>query len=228
MELVQNAEDAGATKVALVHVPCDLQYPEADQVVQRFLQPCVPYRHGDHHSGRTVLFMDPSEPEDKMCRSLPLASLSQVLPPPACQRAFAHHLTTHHQATGHFTTSLFWFPLRQSPSDISDTVYSPGHVQRLLDSFKVEASVCLTFLKALEEITLGVAEQGKVTVTHTMRITSSDLETMRRERQAFRQHLQESQGAPDTALTCSYQATLQTEVAEGAKHENSTLFTGGK
>ncbi|KAG0697190.1 Sacsin [Chionoecetes opilio] len=35
-ELVQNAEDAGATKVALVHVPCDLQYPEADQVVQRF------------------------------------------------------------------------------------------------------------------------------------------------------------------------------------------------
>ncbi|KAG0716602.1 hypothetical protein GWK47_009284 [Chionoecetes opilio] len=37
-ELVQNAEDAGATKVALVHVPCDLQYPEADQVVQRFLQ----------------------------------------------------------------------------------------------------------------------------------------------------------------------------------------------
>ncbi|KAG0697189.1 Sacsin [Chionoecetes opilio] len=66
-------------------------------------------------SGGTVLFMDPSEPEDKMCRSLPLASLSQVLPPPACQRAFAHRLTTHHQATGHFPATLFWFPLRQSP-----------------------------------------------------------------------------------------------------------------
>ena len=163
--------------------------------------------------------MDPSEPEDKMCRSLCLEQLSDVVP--ACQRALGHYLTAHHLAAGNFPATLFWFPLRQTSSRISDTVYTPTHVKRLFESFAVEADVCLTFLKSLEEITVGNVQEGKVTVTHRMKMSSSDLEKMRSKRQSFRKQLQECKGSPSSAVTCSYQATLQTELGAGIAKEQS-------
>lgn len=165
--------------------------------------------------------MDPSEPEDKMCRSLPLEKLNEVVPAAACQQTLGNYLTADHLAAGNFPATVFWFPLRQASSKISDTVYTPKHVKRLFESFAVEADVCLTFLKSLEELTIGNVEKGKVTVTHRLNITSSDLEGMRKKRQAFRKSLQECKGSPSSALKCSYQATLQTKIGEGKAKEQS-------
>ena len=158
--------------------------------------------------------MDPSEPEDKMCRSLPLKKLIDVLPAAACQQAFGNYLTQQHLSTGNFPATMFWFPLRQRASKISETVYTPEHVECLFKSFAVEADVCLTFLKSLEEITIGEMNERKITVLLCMKMTSTDLERMRSKRQAFRQQLQQCKGSPPNALICSYQATLQTGVGK--------------
>ena len=97
-------------------------------------------------SGTQVLFMDPSEPEDKMCRTLPLDRLTEVLPDLTSHQAFQNYFTSHLKQNGSFLGTLFWFPLRQSASRISDTVYTDAHVERLFGSFAVEADVCLTFM----------------------------------------------------------------------------------
>ena len=158
--------------------------------------------------------MDPSEPEYKMCRSLPLKKLTDVLPAAACHQAFGNYLTKQHFSTGDFPGTIFWFPLRQHGSKISGTVYTPEHVKCLFKSFAVEADVCLTFLKSLEEITVGQMKESQVTVSLCMKMTSAELEGMRSKRQAFRQQLQQCKGSPPHALLCSYQATLQTGVGK--------------
>ena len=159
--------------------------------------------------------MDPSEPEVRMCRCLPLQELSEVLPIASTQRALGHRLTPQHQADGIFPGTLFWFPLRQTPSEISDTIYTADHVERLFGSFGVEAGVCLTFLKSLEEITIGHMEGQKVTVTHSMKITSANMSEMRNKRQTFRHELQQCKGSPSKTLSCSYDATLHTGTGTG-------------
>lgn len=162
--------------------------------------------------------MDPSEPEDKMCRSLTFDKLPEVLPNPSSHQAFEKFFTKHSQTNGSFPGTLFWFPLRQSASRISDTVYTPGHVDSLFGSFSVEANICLTFLKSLEKITLGKASGGRIAVTHSMKITSQTMEEVRCKRRSFRQSLIQCKGSPASSLSCSYKATLQATVP-GADHK---------
>lgn len=175
-------------------------------------------------SGTQVLFMDPSEPEDKMCRSLTLDKLTEVLPDPSSHQAFGKYFTSYSQINGSFPGTLFWFPLRQSASKISDTVYTQNHVERLFGSFSVEANICLTFLKSLEKITLGKTCAGKITVTHSMKITSQTMEKIRCKRRSFRQHLIECKGSPSNAVSCSYEATLETTVGGAEQKQSIRVF----
>ncbi|XP_029138903.1 sacsin-like [Protobothrops mucrosquamatus] len=57
---------------------------------------------------------------------------------------------------GHFPGTLFRFPIRQSPSKISDNIYSAQRVQELLRSFLNDAPICLLFLRNIQKVTLGI------------------------------------------------------------------------
>lgn len=57
---------------------------------------------------------------------------------------------------GHFPGTLFRFPLRQSPSKISENLYSPERVRELLLTFLGDAPISLLFLKNVRRITLGL------------------------------------------------------------------------
>ncbi|XP_050739330.1 sacsin-like isoform X8 [Eriocheir sinensis] len=265
-ELVQNAEDAGATRVEAVHFPEPLRQPGAREEVQRFIEGpglCLfndatfseedwhgirklgdsvkendPVRVGQFGlgfksvfhltdyvtiiSGTQALFMDPSETEDKMCRSLPLDKLTEVLPDPSSHQAFEYYLTKHLKADSNLPGTLFWFPLRRSASKISDTLYTSSHVENLFRSFAVEADICLTFLKSLEKVTLGIHTAGKVNVTHSMTITSRAAEEVRNKKRSFRQSLCQSRGSLSSALSCSYETTLTTRV-RGREVQKQTL-----
>ncbi|KAJ6653333.1 hypothetical protein lerEdw1_009233 [Lerista edwardsae] len=59
-------------------------------------------------------------------------------------------------AEGHFPGTLFRFPLRQSPSKISENLYSPERVQELLLTFLGDAPISLLFLKNVRRLTLGL------------------------------------------------------------------------
>lgn len=57
---------------------------------------------------------------------------------------------------GYFPGTLFRFPIRQSPSKISDNIYSAQRVQELLRSFLNDAPISLLFLRNIQKLTLGI------------------------------------------------------------------------
>ncbi|XP_054849088.1 sacsin-like [Eublepharis macularius] len=59
-------------------------------------------------------------------------------------------------AKGYFPGTLFRFPLRHSPSEISENLYSPGRAQELLLAFLDDAPISLLFLRNIRRLTLGL------------------------------------------------------------------------
>lgn len=67
-------------------------------------------------------------------------------------------------AEGYFPGTLFRFPLRCSPSKISENVYSAEQARQLLHSFLDDAPVSLLFLKNVRQLMLGlVGPDGAIT-----------------------------------------------------------------
>ncbi|XP_069939467.1 sacsin-like isoform X2 [Cherax quadricarinatus] len=155
--------------------------------------------------------MDPSEPEKKMCRILSLNKLMSICPLEDCLYLWSNYLSTQNINDGYFPSTLFWFPLRQSPSELSDTVYSYEHVIKLFESFGVEAAECLTFLKSLEKICLKrIIEDNKLpTITHDVQLNSPFMTEVQGKRKNFRQRLKECNGFPSQAITCCYDVTVK-------------------
>ncbi|ETE73074.1 Sacsin, partial [Ophiophagus hannah] len=64
---------------------------------------------------------------------------------------------------GYFPGTLFRFPIRQSPSKISDNIYSPQRVQELLYSLLNDAPISMLFLRNIQSLTLGfVGSDGTI------------------------------------------------------------------
>ena len=57
-------------------------------------------------------------------------------------------------STRFYNGTLFRFPLRSAPSDLSKKVYSKEKVSKLFQALKEEAPLILLFLKNIEEIAL--------------------------------------------------------------------------
>ncbi|XP_015770809.1 PREDICTED: sacsin-like, partial [Acropora digitifera] len=58
--------------------------------------------------------------------------------------------------------TLFRFPLRNEPSDLSQKNYTPEKVRQLFDALQKEASVILLFLKNIEEIALFETDSSNI------------------------------------------------------------------
>lgn len=155
--------------------------------------------------------MDPSEPEDKMCRSVPLSDLGKVQLETAALTIWGTYLSTQDIHAGHFKGTIFWFPLRQKASKVSNTIYSWDHVDQLFDSFGNEAPLCLTFLKSLEQVRLNRVTCGDVQprVLHQVGLVEPYLNDVQQKRRELRYKLEECGGCPRDALTYQYHATIQ-------------------
>ena len=57
-------------------------------------------------------------------------------------------------SASYYNGTLFRFPLRDRPSELSKKTYTPDKVRKLFEALKQEASVILLFLKNIEEISL--------------------------------------------------------------------------
>ncbi|XP_042228799.1 sacsin-like, partial [Homarus americanus] len=252
-ELVQNAEDAGATAVEVVHDARELQCSGAKDVIQRFLKGpalCLfnnsNFTKEDWHgirklsdsikkddplkvgqfglgfksvfhltdfvtilSGHKVLFMDPGEPEKHMCRIISLSNLTSICPLEECLHLWSDYLSKQNLTDGYLPATIFWFPLRQSPSEVSGTIYTHSHVERLFESFSVEAPVCLTFLKSLEKISLKIIENEELpTIIHQVELASPSMLEVQQKREDFRKKLKECNGFPAQKVICDYKVTV--------------------
>ena len=88
-----------------------------------------------------------------------------------------------------FQGTIFWFPLREKPSDLSETLYNETKVKDLFDSFSLDASNTLLFLKNIEKISLHVRDVDK-SINETLRLEIEDKDgNVRRSRQTFKDQI---------------------------------------
>lgn len=112
---------------------------------------------------------------------------------------------------GFYDGTLFRFPLRTVPSELSETVYSPDKVKTLFESFKADAHLMLLFLQHLEEIELYVREEVEPIPRKVfqVKIAQESLQTVRAKRKEFLKKI-----APGKVVTSSvavtYPITIET------------------
>ena len=84
----------------------------------------------------------------------------------------------------HYSGTLFRFPLRTQPSQLSTKIYTREMVHNLFDSFKNEAGVILLFLKNVDSISLYEREdRGEIFHLYTAEVSQKSRDEVRKKRQ---------------------------------------------
>lgn len=125
-----------------------------------------------------------------------------------------------------FAGTLFRFPLRLKPSQLSSTVYTREKVLELFQSFKADADTVLLFLKSVARVSLHLREaDGTERTLFQVRACGGAEEPLERPNalkvlgQAVERY---SNGVPASAVTCvSYQLIIDAQ-DEAAKERRRT------
>ena len=93
-------------------------------------------------------------------------------------------------STQFYNGTLFRFPLRTEPSDLSKKNYTPEKVRQLFDALKNESSVILLFLKNIEEITLFETDGSNIQKhVFTVRLSESCRQQVHEEKKSLLTHI---------------------------------------
>ena len=112
---------------------------------------------------------------------------------------------------GWYNGTLFRFPLRHRPSDLSQTLYSAEKVHTLFEGFMADAHLILLFLQHLESIELYVRGEydDKPRKTFQVRITDESLHLVRERRKEFHNKISTGRLLPHP-VQVSYPITVVT------------------
>ena len=113
-------------------------------------------------------------------------------------------------AHGFYNGTLFRFPLRTTPSELSQILYSAEKVHTLFESFMADAHLILLFLQYLESIELYVRDESDIDIRKTfeVRISDDNLQLVREKRQEFRSDITRGQLMPKPAKV-TYPITIE-------------------
>ncbi|KAL3881556.1 hypothetical protein ACJMK2_027982 [Sinanodonta woodiana] len=116
-------------------------------------------------SGDQILLLNPYTTEDIVCTgSLPVMKLHHMSKSTradcleALNNIFGFSSKVFKQK--YYKGTLFWFPLRDMPTDLSNTTYTTDKVLDLFKSFQTEAHSILIFLKYLTSVELFCVDTG--------------------------------------------------------------------
>ena len=111
-----------------------------------------------------------------------------------------------------FNGTLFRFPLRNTPSQLSQTLYTESKVLGLLDSLQADAEKILMFLKYVECLEVYVRESGQQEpcLRFRVQISSDSVLDVRKRREEFVEKIKVAQPS-DPPLSCSYPLTIDSE-----------------
>ncbi|KAG7470508.1 hypothetical protein MATL_G00114550 [Megalops atlanticus] len=129
---------------------------------------------------------------------------------------------------GSFPGTLFRFPLRVRPSQLSGNIYNKEKVLELFESFKADADTVLLFLKSVQEVSLH-ARESDGTERMLFRVTASEDPERKLERPSSLKTLglaidSYSNGVLGGKVTCAtYQVNIETQ-DETAKETQSTTW----
>lgn len=117
---------------------------------------------------------------------------------------------------GCFPGTLFRFPLRMKPSQLSGNIYNKEKVLELFESFKADADTVLLFLKSVQKISLHVRESDgterllfQASATENTDDKSERKNALKTLSQAIDSY---SNGVPSSTITCvTYQINIETQ-----------------
>lgn len=117
-------------------------------------------------SGNQLLMIDPQQPSDRVNAMVSLANIEQLNDKGLSEGAFWSAFNNKFGFTqvsvkeGYFKGTIFWFPLREIKSELSETLYNEEKVFDLFDDFRSDSSSILVFLKNLKRISLGIVKEN--------------------------------------------------------------------
>ncbi|KAK1169336.1 hypothetical protein AOXY_G8102 [Acipenser oxyrinchus oxyrinchus] len=129
---------------------------------------------------------------------------------------------------GSFPGTLFRFPLRVKPSQLSSNIYNKEKVLELFESFKADADTVLLFLKSVQKVSLHMRESDG-TERMLFRVTAIENEELKLERPNSLKTLGlaidcYNNGVPSSSVECAtYQVNIVTE-DETAKETQKTSW----
>ena len=167
--------------------------------------------------------MNPHEKvPDKVCISMKLKDLRR------CRRMKVEEFedaflgtfgfTVDTLTTGNYNGTIFWFPLRETPSELSDTCYNRDKVLDLFKSFQTEAVHSLLFLKSLCKIELFCrGSETKFDLPEGQEFFSVELHdsnnTVENNRKMFLREIKDTSGnIPDNDIVCIVQPRFETRL----------------
>ncbi|KAL9966853.1 hypothetical protein ACROYT_G024983 [Oculina patagonica] len=112
---------------------------------------------------------------------------------------------------GFYDGTLFRFPFRTEPSDLSGTLYSAEKMDTLFESFEADAHLVLLFLQHLESIELYVREESQSDPERVFQVKIADksLQTVRAKRKEFRGKITPGKLMTES-VTVTYPITIET------------------
>ena len=138
---------------------------------------------------------------------------------------------------GFYDGTLFRFPLRRKPSELSGTLYSAEKMDTLFESFQADAHLMLLFLQHLESIELFVREESESNPRRIFQVKVADksLETVRAKRKEFRTRITPGE-VMAASITVTYPITIETVDFDSLLDDNmkqhsflvTNYFCGGK
>ena len=126
-------------------------------------------------------------------------------------------------SNGYYDGTLFRFPLRTTPSDLSNTLYTEEKMDTLFESFEADAHMVLLFLQHLESIELYVREESQASPRRSfqVRVADNNLELVRSKRKEFLEKISPGELMPHS-VAVTYPITIET-IKFGTSHETDLL-----
>ena len=127
---------------------------------------------------------------------------------------------------GFYNGTLFRFPFRTKPSELSETLYSAEKMDTLFESFEADAHLVLLFLQHLESIELYVREESESDPERIfqVRIANQSLKIVRAKRKEFLGKI--AFGKVMTESVCvTYPVTIETVKFDSYVKQHSFLVT---
>uniref|UniRef100_A0A8C4S8P2 Sacsin molecular chaperone n=1 Tax=Erpetoichthys calabaricus TaxID=27687 RepID=A0A8C4S8P2_ERPCA len=131
-------------------------------------------------------------------------------------KEITEHVDQENDQRWNFPGTLFRFPLRIKPSQLSSNIYNKEKVLELFESFKVDADTVLLFLKNVQVVSLHVRESDG-TERMLFRVTAGENQELKLERPDSLKTLglaidQYNNGVQCNKITCAiYQVNIVTE-----------------
>ena len=127
---------------------------------------------------------------------------------------------------GFYSGTLFRFPLRNTPSELSETLYSPEKMDTLFESFQADAHLILLFLQHLESIELYVREESESAPRRVfqVKIGEESLQTVREKRKEFSAKITPGKIMP-ASVSVTYPVTIETVNFDSPSGDNGQKYS---